>query len=270
VIIGFTNAAAIIIALSQLSKLLGVSMGSSGHFIQDIWGVILQVGHLHLPTLLMGTGAIVIMLAAKRYSPKAPGVLIAVIIATFASWAIGFERNGSARPEHIDDPEARTLIEAYQTADARVGELKARVTTKSLELKDLHKHRPDASRAAAALNYEIELLRLDLKNVEDENSKRLSLVRQMEFERVPGVDGATDTLYRAGKVPPTLYPEGPAWHIKNIDQGEVKLVGGGEVVGTIPSGLPSLVFPSVSRGPTGRATTSTCCARPDPMGPSRH
>jgi SulP family sulfate permease len=247
VIIGFTNAAAIIIALSQLSKLLGVSMGSSGHFIQDIWGVILQAGHLHLPTLLMGTGAIVIMLAAKRYSPKAPGVLIAVIIATSVSWAIGFERNGSARPEQIDDPEARALIDAYQTADARVGELKARVTTKSRELKDLHKHRPDASRAAAALNFEIELLRLDLKNVEDENSKRLSLVRQMEFERVPGVDDGTDTLYRAGKVPPTLYPEGPAWHIKNIDPGEVKLVGGGEVVGTIPSGLPSLVFPSVSR-----------------------
>ena len=39
VIVGFTNAAAIIIGLSQLNKIFGVSMGRSEHFIQDIWGV---------------------------------------------------------------------------------------------------------------------------------------------------------------------------------------------------------------------------------------
>lgn len=247
VIIGFTNAAAIIIALSQLSKLLGVSMGSSGHFIQDIWGVALQVGHLHIPTLLMGIGAIAIMLAAKKFFPRAPGVLIAVIVATLASWAIGFERNSNVRLEQFDDPETKSLIAAYRTADARIDEMKFQVNAKSVELKELHTNRPDASRAAAALNYDIELLRLDLRNVEDENNKRLSLLRQMEFESVPDTGGAGDQFYRAGKVPPSLFPEGPAWHIKNVGQKDIKLVGGGEVVGTIPSGLPNLVFPSMNR-----------------------
>ena len=40
VIVGFTNAAAIIIALSQASKLFGVPMGRSEHFINDIVGVV--------------------------------------------------------------------------------------------------------------------------------------------------------------------------------------------------------------------------------------
>jgi len=38
VIVGFTNAAAIIIGLSQLNKLFGISMGRSEFFLQDVWG----------------------------------------------------------------------------------------------------------------------------------------------------------------------------------------------------------------------------------------
>ena len=51
VIVGFTNAAAIIIGLSQLNKLFGVSMGRSEHFVADIWGVLQQIGDTHIPTL---------------------------------------------------------------------------------------------------------------------------------------------------------------------------------------------------------------------------
>jgi SulP family sulfate permease len=47
VIVGFTNAAAIIIALSQVNKLIGVPMGRSEHFIADIWGVAKLVGDTH-------------------------------------------------------------------------------------------------------------------------------------------------------------------------------------------------------------------------------
>src|SRR3970282_226885 len=117
----------IIIALSQLSKLLGVSMGRSEHFIQDIWGVVLQLGNLHAPTLLMGAAPIAIMLGLKRFAPKMPGVLIAVIVTTAVSWAIGFERNSTVQPEQILDRESKALIAAYTAADARIQELKARV-----------------------------------------------------------------------------------------------------------------------------------------------
>src|SRR5512145_74565 len=82
VIVGFTNAAAIIIGLSQLNKLFGVSMGRSEHFINDIWGVLVQIGETHLPTLVMGVSAFVVMWGLKKYAPKLPGVLIAVVVTT--------------------------------------------------------------------------------------------------------------------------------------------------------------------------------------------
>ncbi|OGT88595.1 MAG: DNA repair protein [Gammaproteobacteria bacterium RIFOXYA12_FULL_61_12] len=93
VIVGFTNAAAIIIGLSQVSKLFGVPMGRSEHFINDIIGVFKQVGHTHLPTLAMGILAIALMWGVKRYRPKWPGVLIAVAVTTTLSWGLGFAQS---------------------------------------------------------------------------------------------------------------------------------------------------------------------------------
>jgi sulfate permease, SulP family len=92
VIVGFTNAAALIIGLSQLNKLLGVPIDTSGHFMVGLWGVLTELTRLHWATLAFGFGAILIMVGMKRVAPKIPGVLAAVVIATALSWAIGFER----------------------------------------------------------------------------------------------------------------------------------------------------------------------------------
>jgi SulP family sulfate permease len=92
VIVGFTNAAAIIIGLSQISKLFGVPMGRSEHFIVDIVGVFRQVGDTHLPSLLMGLSAIALIWSLKRYRPKWPAVLVAVALTTSLSWLLNFEQ----------------------------------------------------------------------------------------------------------------------------------------------------------------------------------
>lgn len=97
VIVGFTNAAALVIGLSQLSKIFGVGMpgAASDHFLTvRIWGVIQQLGATHLPTLMMGLGAFGLMWLMKRYVPKLPGVLVAVMGTTILSWGIGFEKMG--------------------------------------------------------------------------------------------------------------------------------------------------------------------------------
>lgn len=94
VIIGFTNAAAIVIGLSQLSKIFGVKMERSDDFLIDIYDVLIQLGGTHIPTLLMGVGAFALMWAMKRYVPKIPGVLIAVVVAIIISWLVGFEGMG--------------------------------------------------------------------------------------------------------------------------------------------------------------------------------
>lgn len=91
VIVGFTNAAAMIIGLSQLNKIFGVTKERSESFVNDIWGVILQIPDSHIPTLIFGVIAIAILWGFKKYLPKVPGVLVAVALTTFISWMIDYE-----------------------------------------------------------------------------------------------------------------------------------------------------------------------------------
>lgn len=96
VISGFTSAAAIIIALSQLDKLLGVPRARSERFLADVWGVVRVVADTHPPTLAIGLGALFLMLVGRRYAPRIPWVLVAAALGTLVSWASGFERAGGA------------------------------------------------------------------------------------------------------------------------------------------------------------------------------
>jgi len=94
VIVGFTNAAAMIIALSQLNKIFGVTKDRSENFLMDIWGVVLQIGDTHLITFLFGAGAFALMWFFKSRYPKVPGVLVAVVLTILLSWMIGLENQG--------------------------------------------------------------------------------------------------------------------------------------------------------------------------------
>lgn len=250
VIVGFTNAAAIIIALSQVSKLFGVPMGRSEHFINDIWGVVQQLGDTHLPTLAMGVSAIAIMWGLKRFAPKLPGVLIAVALSTVVSWAIGFERNDTAVVDEIVDPEVRALVAELDRTDVRIVELTRSLAEKSALLKRIQHEEGELTPEAAALNYEIELLRLQLKDREAENRKRKRALRSFVFVRAAASQGPR-LLYPESRVPPGVQTDGHRWRIKNVGKGQVKLVGGGEVVGTIPAGVPSFSLPRLDPDAVG-------------------
>ena len=94
VVTGFTNAAAIIIATSQLSKLFGVSVASAEHHYETIMNVLAEsLVNTHSPTLLMGILAIFLILLTRKISAKYPAVLISVVITTVISWYIQFETN---------------------------------------------------------------------------------------------------------------------------------------------------------------------------------
>ena len=246
VIIGFTNAAAIIIGLSQLNKLFGVSMGRSEHFIQDIWGVLQQIGETHLPTLLIGVSAFALIWSMKKFAPRLPGVLIAVALTTVVSWYIDFEHNGRGQIEEIMDAEVKTLANKFSQTEARINELNGKVSAKSAELKQHLNGPASSSQHTAALNYEIELLRLELKDAEGENRKLARSLRKFIFEQVPAAEEQPARLYLAGQVPQAEKSDGYRWRIKRESKGELMLVGGGEVVGAIPAGLPQFDMPKLS------------------------
>ncbi len=246
VIVGFTNAAAIIIGLSQLNKLFGVSMGRSEHFIQDIWGVLQQVGDTHLPTLLMGVSAFAIMFGLKKFAPKMPGVLIAVALTTLVSWSIGFEHNSKGKIEEIMDIEVKALANEYSQTEAKIDELNGKISAKSTELKQHQKSHEGGTQRTAALSYETELLKLELKDAEGENRKLARSMRKFIFEQVPAAGQQPARLYLAGQLPAGEKSDGYRWRIKKVGKGELKLVGGGEVVGAIPAGLPEVALPKFS------------------------
>ena len=246
VIVGFTNAAAMIIGLSQVNKLIGVPMGRSDHFIEDIWGVAKLVGDTHLPTLAMGATAIAIMWAIRRKAPKLPGVLIAVAVTTAASWLIGFERNATATIDQVVEPEARALLTEFVRTESRIKEINDQIAARTIEVKTLQKQRGELSHEAVTLNYEVDLLRLQLKDREDENRRRNRAIRSFVFERVAGPDGKASELFAEGRVPAGKVADGHRWRIARAAQGDMRLTGGGEVVGKVPEGLPSASLPTVS------------------------
>lgn len=93
VMAGFINAAAVIIILSQLAALLGLS-GLSIHGMSefvDRWSA--SPAKAMLPALF-GISALLFLLAAKRYFPAVPGVLLATIIGIAASALIDYEALG--------------------------------------------------------------------------------------------------------------------------------------------------------------------------------
>lgn len=95
VVVGFTNAAAIIIGTSQLGKLFGVSVEKAEHTYETVFNTLVEATRAtHTETLVMAISALAIMILLKKFLPRIPNVLTAVTITTIVSWQIGFEQMG--------------------------------------------------------------------------------------------------------------------------------------------------------------------------------
>lgn len=94
VVIGFINAAAVIIVLSQLPGLLGLDLHAGSAMTQV--GKLLAGAPAMLLTTAFGLGALFLLLALKRYAPHVPGMLIVTVLGIAASWAIDYAGHGGA------------------------------------------------------------------------------------------------------------------------------------------------------------------------------
>lgn len=94
VIIGFTNAAAIVIGSLQLGKLFGIPLDGSKPLYETYWELTLAIpGSTHWPTFLIGASSLGFLVFMRRY-PKLPGALITVVLAILISWMTGFGSSG--------------------------------------------------------------------------------------------------------------------------------------------------------------------------------
>jgi sulfate permease, SulP family len=243
VILGFMNAAAIIIALSQLDMLLGIPKGRSDSFLVDIWEMLGYLPQAHLPTLLMSLFALALMLILKRFKLLAkPSVLVAVAVTTLISYAIGFEKKMNLPLAQIVDTPSRDLVAEYDTSRQRIQALTAQITSLGGEMRRSEK--AGDRRSVVDIHHEIDLLQLDMAQLEAANKELLHQIRQLYFERA--IEGDRSVLYLQGALPADLRSDGHLWKIKGVERGELSLVGGGDVVGRIPAGLPSFRLPTLS------------------------
>lgn len=92
--LGFVNAAALVIALSQLPAMLGVRAASRASFPEGLAALVRGLPSAVLPTAAFGVVALVVLLVVRQAWPRAPGALAVSVVAIAASAWFGYERIG--------------------------------------------------------------------------------------------------------------------------------------------------------------------------------
>jgi SulP family sulfate permease len=271
VVIGFTNAAAIIIATSQLSKLFGVTVDKAEHHYQTIWRVLVAAHHFtHWPTFLLGTLAFAIMIVLKKLAPRIPCVLAAVVVTTLISRFIGLEDNRFAAIDQVESEPVRERILEYNR-DARdiaqVSEVRALLGPRVEELAevgigdpcmtchikqqvdlDMLRDETMASqsldvnpRTALELHAMAGLLDKQIDQIKENTSEKRLELRSLKFvlieeDGTPHFAPATEATKGRG-----------IWRLKvgnsPLDPENLVFLGGGAIVGAIPGGLPRVIAP---------------------------
>jgi SulP family sulfate permease len=244
VIVGFTNAAALIIGLSQLSKIIGVPFPRTDNYLADLWNVVGQVGATHWPTLLFALGAYGVIIGLKRTAPKLPGVLIAVLAATALSAMIDFERKVTIPVADLQHPVMVEKAAAFEAGKERIAELITLIAEESRAVAALERVAGvDAVGQAAGIEAERRVLDFELAKLKAENNARQISLHAIRLEAAETSSGLR--FFPRGEVPEALEGDGLTWRFAGIDADRITLTSGGAVVGDIPRGLPALAVPHV-------------------------
>ncbi|MFN8169690.1 MAG: SulP family inorganic anion transporter [Candidatus Nanopelagicales bacterium] len=95
VLVGFLTGVGVQVLTGQLPDIFGIPKGS-GNWLQQQWHFITNLGSTNFYALAFGLGTILIILAFKRWAPKIPGALVAVILFIAVSAAIDAASKGVA------------------------------------------------------------------------------------------------------------------------------------------------------------------------------
>lgn len=239
---GFTNAAALIIATSQLPKLLGIHVDKAPHHYETVWHIIKSAMHFtHWPSLAIGSTAFAIMYGLHRLAPRAPNVLLAVVITTIMSWVLGFEHNTTINVSQIQGNNIKPLIEAFNGV---VGESN-RLMEKRAQLARNTKRYSGVNMTLAQLKekHELERLELLIQQLKSRAKGIRTELRHYLFQAGQDAGGAP-IFYALSEAEDQPKGDGRIWRLilgsDPLDPNRLKMIGRGQVVGKIPPGLPSL------------------------------
>jgi hypothetical protein len=247
VVNGFTNAAALIIASSQLSKIFGVYADKAAHHYETIYRILKAAWHyIHWPTLFVATLAFLIMYGLKRLAPRIPNVIVAVVITTVLSWAFGFEHTSITDISALNSTEVNPAISRFNRTVNSIALLSQK---RSGLIRDLS----NSGQTADALQvletkYALERVNVQIEQFKDQAATYREELRSFLFESVRQ-NGGSLRFYPAGAIPEKIEGDGRIWRIEvgnsPLSPHRLKITGGGEVVGKIPRGLPALSMPEI-------------------------
>lgn len=95
VLVGFLAGVGIQVGTSVLSEMLGVPVDSRRPVVQ-LWEVFRGLPRAHLPTVAVAASVLGFALVLRRFAPKLPAALVAVVAAIAASAVLNFEGHGIA------------------------------------------------------------------------------------------------------------------------------------------------------------------------------
>ncbi len=277
VVSGFTNAAALIIASSQLSKFFGVHIDKAEHYYETLWRVgEAALNHHHWPSFFMGVLALALMVGIKKWNPRLPYILVAVVVTTVLSWLIGFEENRVVPVTDIDVPEMAAVIHEFNSTLRDTQQVRSVQTAIIRNGTDVDTS-GDNTRLCGRCHPEH---RVNLNQLQENHSVRaadqIPLEKVLELHVMAGVldrylaaekrhnsalreklrarrlvsvhaPGGRIRYVEEGSIAAEQQAEKNTWYLKvgknYLDIEHLVLVGGGEVVGTIPGGIPALSIP---------------------------
>lgn len=249
VVNGFTNAGAIIIATSQLSKMFNVYVDEADHHYITIYRVIkAALAYTHWPTLALGVAAFAIMYGIRRIDKRTPYVLVAVMVTTFISWATGYEKNIRIPADAISSSECRDLIRSFNAAVRESKEcaaLRAGITPRVISAEEQF---GPHSKEALELKYECDLADSRIAELRETMADARSRMRYLLFTTEKNGEGKTVFLPLNGGTG-SQAGDGSIWRLRvgnqPLDEQDLVLMGGGSVVGSIPAGLPPFEMPKL-------------------------
>jgi MFS superfamily sulfate permease-like transporter len=247
VVNGFTNAAAIIIATSQLSKMFGVDVDTLEHHYETIIEVCKSAAHYtHLATLVYGIGAFLVMFGLKKFAPKVPNVLVAVVLTTLISWATGYQNDTKIDISAIASEQARETINAFNATVVAIPPLAEKRSALTLELDEAKKSHD--SMAILEAEHQLSIIQLEMERLEKQSTSYRKLLRSLLFVADSPGDGTTRFILQ-GEAGGSDNGDGQIWRLKlgnrQLTTTALPLSGGGAVVGEIPRGLPSFSLPTI-------------------------
>lgn len=94
ILIGFVGGLALDILVSQVAKMLGVSIDSGGEFVEKIGDLVVGLPTTNLFALLLSLASIAILLTGRRLARAMPWALVVLVVTTVVNVVAGLEQRG--------------------------------------------------------------------------------------------------------------------------------------------------------------------------------